>query len=351
MLDIINEIEPVDSAVYQACIDRFNDVAKPIGSLGQLESELARIGAMQRTAHIDISKKCLMLYCADNGVVAQGVAQCGQEVTTAIAQSVHRHASSVCVMADCVPADVFLVDVGMVDTVEGVEAHKTMCGTNDMTQGPAMGYDDAVYAINVGIDQARRRVAEGYNLIATGEAGIGNTTSTAAVASVLLACSPHMITGKGSGLSDEGLARKIAAIETAIALSKPDSSDPIDVIAKVGGFDIAAMCGTFLGGAACHVPVLVDGVISSVAALAACRLAPITRDYLVPSHMSAEPAAKMIVEELAMHPVIEAGMHLGEGCGAIAMMPLLDMSHAVYARAANFSDISVEAYDRDIACI
>ncbi len=351
MLDIVSEIEPADHDAYQACMDRFNNVAKPIGSLGQLEPELARIAAMQRTPRMDISKKCLMLYCADNGVVAQGVAQSGQEVTTAIAQSVHRHASSVCVMADCVSADVFLVDVGMVDTVEGVETCKTMCGTRDMTTGPAMGYDDAVHAIGVGIDCVRRRVAEGYNLIATGEAGIGNTTSTAAVASVLLGCDPHVLTGKGSGLSDEGLVRKIAAIETAIALNEPDADDPIDVLAKVGGFDIAAICGTFLGAAACHVPVLIDGVISSVAALAACRLAPLVHDYLVPSHMSAEPAAKMIAEELSLHPVIEAGMHLGEGCGAIAMMPLLDMSYAVYAHAANFNDISVEAYDRDIACI
>ena len=187
---------------------------------------------------------------------------------------------------------------------------------------------------------------QGYGLIATGEAGIGNTTSSSAVAAVLLGLPVEQVTGRGSGLSNEGLIRKQNAIRSAIAVNRPDPADPLDVLAKVGGFDIAAMTGAFLGGALYHVPVVIDGLISSVAALCAARLCPYLRDFLLPSHVTAEPAGKLIMAELGLDPIIHGDLRLGEGTGAVALFPMLDLAAAVYHNAASFDGIQVEAYTK-----
>ena len=187
---------------------------------------------------------------------------------------------------------------------------------------------------------------QGYGLIATGEAGIGNTTSSSAVAAVLLGLPVEQVTGRGSGLSNEGLIRKQNAIRSAIAVNRPDPADPLDVLAKVGGFDIAAMTGAFLGGALYRVPVVIDGLISSVAALCAARLCPYLRDFLLPSHVTAEPAGKLIMAELGLDPIIHGDLRLGEGTGAVALFPMLDLAAAVYHNAASFDGIQVEAYTK-----
>lgn len=340
----IEKILPADRAAFDACITRWNRIAKPLGSLGKLETLLARIAAVTGDSAIDIKKKCVLVFCADNGVLAQGVAQSTHEVTTSIARSLAAGTASVCVMAKTAGADVFPIDVGMVDTVEGFPCGKTACGTADMTVGAAMDREQCIHAIRVGMELVERKKAEGYRLIATGEAGIGNTTTSSAVASVLLGMPAEAVTGRGSGLSDAGLERKRMAIRQAIAVNMPDPADALDVLTKVGGFDIAAMTGAFLGGAVHHVPVVVDGLISSVAALCAVRLCPAVRDYLIPSHTTAEPAGKAIMRELGLEPMIDGGLRLGEGTGAAALFPLLDMAAAVYHHAATFEDIAVEAY-------
>lgn len=340
----INEITPVDDDAYQACIARFDAIAKPLGSLGELEHLIARIAAISGSADVDIQKKCVLVFCADNGVVAQQVTQAGHEATTAIARMLRDGRASVSAMAGTCGAAVFPLDIGMVDTVEGLPQQKLMYGTNDSTLGPAMPRETAAQAIRIGIQSVKQKKEQGYRLIATGEAGIGNTTTSAAMASVLLNLPPEQTVGRGAGLSDEGVAHKRAVVEQAIAVNAPDSADPIDVLCKVGGLDIAAMAGLFLGGAMYHIPIVMDGLISSVAALCAARLSDAVRGYILPSHQSGEPASGAILQALELRPILHAGMRLGEGTGAVALFPLLDMAAAVYHNGATFASIVLDAY-------
>ncbi len=340
----LHNAKPVDESACAACKARWNNIAKPLGSLGKLETVLSQIAAITGSTNIHIEKKCVLVFCADNGVLAQGVAQSTHDVTTAIARSLAAGTASVNAMAAAAGADVFPIDVGMVDEVTEIPSYRIAAGTADMTQGPAMLREQAVQAIRTGMELVREKKAAGYQVIATGEAGIGNTTTAAAIASVLLSLPVEEVTGRGSGLSDAGLLRKQNAIRRAIARNSPDRGDPIDVLAKVGGFDIAAMCGAFLGGAMYRVPVVIDGLISSVAALCAARLCPAVRGYLIPSHLTAEPAGIRIMEELSLDPLLHGELRLGEGTGAVALFPMLDMAAAVYHNAATFGGIRVEAY-------
>lgn len=340
------QIQPVSEEARQLCERKWNLVAKPLGSLGQLESMIIRCAGIARTALPELGKKCVLVFCADNGVVANGVAQSDYKVTTSIAESMVRHTTSVCTMAKTAGADTFPIDIGMRETVPSMIDRKLMNGTRDFTVDTAMDRETAVRALEVGINMVAERVQEGYQVIATGEAGIGNTTTSSAVTSVLLDMPVETVTGRGSGLSNAGLQRKIDTIRKGIELHRPDASDPIDVLSKVGGLDIAGMAGAFLGGAIYGVPVIADGLISMVAALIAVRLNPLVKDYILPSHLTEEPAGIALCRELDVQPIINAGMRLGEGTGAVALMPLLDMANAVYRHAASFEDISVEAYQK-----
>lgn len=340
----IAQIEPADAAAYRACAARWNRTAKPIGSLGKLEELLKRIAAIDKSPQIDLRRKCVLVFCADNGVLAQGVAQSTSDVTTAIGRSLAAGTASVSVMARAARADVFPIDMGMAETVPGLLNRRLGPGTADISQMPAMDRETAKRGILTGIELVRQRKEEGYRIIATGEAGIGNTTTSSAMASVLLGCPPEQVTGRGSGLTDEGLTRKCGAIRQAIRVNQPDPTDPIDVLSKLGGFDLAGMTGAFLGGALFHVPVVIDGFISMVAALCAVRLCPAVRDYILPSHMTAEPAGKLLMAQLGFDPILCGEMRLGEGTGAVALFPLLDLAAAVYHDAATFDQIQVEAY-------
>lgn len=344
--NLISNIKPASKEAYDACIYHFDHIAKPVGSLGKLETLLATIAGAGGTPKIDISKKCVLVFCADNGVLAQGVAQSTHDVTTAIANSLVRHTTSVNAMAASCGADVFPIDMGMIDQVDGLLPHSVARGTKDISAEPAMTMKQATQAILTGMNLVKERKEEGYRLIATGEAGIGNTTTSSAILSCLLNVPVEQVTGRGSGLTDEGLLRKQNAIKKAIQINQPNTSNPLDVLAKVGGFDIAGMVGAFLGGALYGIPVIMDGFISGVAALLAVRLCPDVKDYILPSHISAEPAGQMLMQALGFQPVLHADMRLGEGTGAVALMPLLDMAASVYWNAASFDDIHVEAYEK-----
>ncbi len=343
-MERIKRIQPVDLQAKAACAANWNKIAKPLGSLGKLEALLQQIAAITGSPEMNFGRRAVLVFCADNGVLAQGVAQSTHEVTTAIARSLAAGTASVNAMAKAVGTDVYPIDMGMVDQVPEVRNCRIAAGTADMTQGPAMTRAQAEQAIVSGMDLVKELKERGYGLIATGEAGIGNTTSSSAVAAVLLDLPVEVVTGRGSGLTDAGLLRKQEAIARAIDLNRPDKSDPVDVLSKVGGFDIAAMTGAFLGGALYRVPVIVDGLISSVAALCAAQICPLVKDYMIPSHLTAEPAGVKIMEELAIDPVIHGDLRLGEGTGAVALLPLLDMASAVYHKAATFDGIRVEAY-------
>jgi nicotinate-nucleotide--dimethylbenzimidazole phosphoribosyltransferase len=321
-------------------------VAKPVGSLGKLEGLLARIAAVTSSVDIDIGRKAVAVFCADNGVTRKGVANGGFEVTTAVCGMLGAGKASVNMMAKACGAEVFPVDIGMVDTVRGLADQKLMRGTNDITESPAMSRETAERAVMIGVETVKELKDKGFRLIATGEAGIGNTTTSSAICACLLSCPASEVTGRGAGLSDDGLIRKIAAIEQAIALNRPNPADPMDVLHKVGGLDIAAMAGLFLGGAACRVPIVMDGFISGAAALIATRLCADVSGYILPSHESGEPGARFIAEALGFSPVLQAGMRLGEGTGAVAVFPLLDMTLAVYRDAATYADIQVSHYTR-----
>ncbi|MDR1688969.1 MAG: nicotinate-nucleotide--dimethylbenzimidazole phosphoribosyltransferase [Clostridiales bacterium] len=339
--NLISSIKPVNTEAAKACEARFNNVAKPIGSLGKLESLVMQIASVTGSAEVSLNRKAVVVFCADNGVAQSGASLYGHEVTTAIAKLLALGKSSVSVMAESCEAQVFPVDIGMVDTVNGLRSCKLMSGTNNIAKEAAMSAETAEKAIITGINTVKELKEKGYNIIATGETGMGNTTTSSAVCSVLLGRPAREVTGRGAGLDDAGLLRKIAAIEQAIEVNKPDADSPMDVLHKVGGLDIAAMAGLFLGGAIYNVPIVMDGFISGAAALIAVRLCPLSRGYILPSHKSFEPGARIILEELNFSPVIDADMRLGEGTGAAALFPLLDMALAVYNNAATYDDIQV----------
>lgn len=341
-------ISPFDPAVYQAVRKRWDEVAKPIDSLGDFEEIIARIGAVQGLETPDLEHRCVIPLCADNGVVAEGVSQAGQEVTLAVAKAMGTGNSSVCRMAEKAGVTVFPVDIGVNtdEEIPGVLSKKVACGTNDFAKEPAMSRSQTLAALQVGMDLVRTAKQKGFSLICTGEMGIGNTTTSAAVASALLSMPVREVTGRGSGLDDGRFAKKVRILEQAAEKYNLISADPLTVLSAVGGLDIAGMAGIMIGGACYRVPVILDGVISCTAALAAVRLCPETKEVLIASHQSREPAAEKLLEALGLHPVIRAGMALGEGTGAVMLCPLLDLAMALYADRLTFDDLEMEPYSR-----
>ncbi len=334
---------PDENAARQARA-HWDAIAKPLNGLGRFEEMVVKIAALIGKPQVRVDKRAVVVLCADNGVVAEGVTQTDASVTAAMAGQIRDHRSSVCLMSASAHADVFAVDMGMLTCVDGVDGCHIADGTGNIAVGPAMSREQAGQAIAYGMELVKGYAQQGYELLATGEMGIGNTTTSSAVAAVLLNMPVETVTGRGAGLSDAGLRRKCAAITRAIEVNQPDHNDALDVLAKVGGFDIAGMVGIFLGGALYRVPVLIDGLISSISALIAARLCPNSRCAMLASHTSAEPAAAAILNELGLTAVLHAGMKLGEGTGAVCMMPLLDMALSVYHNSAAFADTGIEQY-------
>ena len=341
--ETIENITPLDSKAVEASWQHWDALAKPLRSLGKLETVIARIAGMTRNPRVDISKKGLIVMCADNGVVEEGVTQTGQEVTAQVAENFLIDKASTSIMCHYTGTDIFPVDIGIYrDT--NIRNCKIAYGTRNFAKEPAMTREEAIKAVETGIAIAKEKKNEGYGILATGEMGIGNTTTSSAIAAVFLNRPAEDLTGRGAGLSSAGLAKKIQVIDDAIAKYHPDPGDPIDVISKVGGFDIAGLAGVFLGGALCHIPVVIDGFISSVAALCAMRMCPAAADYMIASHVSKEPAAVMLLEALGKDPLIHCNMSLGEGSGAVAVFPLLDMALDVYHKMATFDENNIDTY-------
>ncbi|MEG1240396.1 MAG: nicotinate-nucleotide--dimethylbenzimidazole phosphoribosyltransferase [Oscillospiraceae bacterium] len=344
--EALRQIVPADGDAMAAAQKRWDSVAKPLGSLGMLEKSVVRMAGIVGSPRVNIDRRAVIVMCADNGVVSQGVTQTGQEITALVTENMSSGITSVCCMAKVAGANVIPVDIGVATPVHGVNIlqKNILRGTGNIAIGPAMSRQEAIRAIEVGIELVGDLKKQGYGLIATGEMGIGNTTTSSAVVSVLLGREPGEVTGRGAGLTSQGLSRKIAAIGQAIAVNQPDAADGIDVLSKVGGLDLAGLAGVFLGGALYHVPVLVDGFISATAALAAATICPAAKDYMLGSHASKEPAGKLVLDALGLQPFLYAEMCLGEGTGGVAVMPLLDMGLAVYNEMATFEGIAMEAY-------
>ena len=345
--EVLKQIVPADAESMEKAKQRWKTVGKPLFSLGKLEDAVIRIAGIKGKPVYSLGRKGLVIMCADNGVVAEGVTQTGQEVTAIVAENFTKKETSVCLMAEVAGVDLFPVDIGMVADVPAVTRpeYKVAYGTKNMLKGPAMTREQAAQAVLNGIRIVRKLAEKEYDILATGEMGIGNTTTSSAVVSVLLEKDVEAVTGRGAGLSAEGLRRKVQVIREAIRLNEPDRKDALDVLAKVGGLDIAGLAGVFLGGALCHIPVMIDGFISSAAALCAVRMAPECRDYMLASHRSGETAGGMVLDALGLSEFIDCNMSLGEGSGAVAAMPLLDMGLSVYLKMSTFEEIKVEQYE------
>ncbi|MBQ8162627.1 MAG: nicotinate-nucleotide--dimethylbenzimidazole phosphoribosyltransferase [Clostridia bacterium] len=326
---------------------RWDTIAKPLYALGRLEDLVVQIAGIQGTADVRIDRRCALVFCGDHGVVEEGVSQCGSDVTALVAGSIVEGTGNINLMAAPAGADVFAVDMGMQTEVPGTISYRQGCGTGNMTRGPAMTRSQAEQAVHDGMELVGDMKRRGYQIAVIGEMGIGNTTAASAVASVLLGLPVEDVTGRGAGLSDAGLLRKKDAIRRAIRVNAPDPEDPMDVLHKVGGFELAGMAGAYLGGYRYHMPVITDGMIPSVSALVAARLCPEAASAILPGHVSREPVDRMIMEHLHMEPVIDAGMALGEGTGGVMLLPLLDMALRVYHGTHTFEHLGMEAYTRE----
>ena len=344
--DIIKRITPPDEAARQAAKAQWDSLAKPLGSLGLFETMIAKIAALRGDADVRIIDRRLLVFCADNGVVAQGVTQCGSGVTAKVAAALAEGRSSVSPMAKYADCRVIPVDAGMLDFPghPDVLDRRVRNGTGDISLGPAMTRDECLAAIKAGAALAMENAGDGADILLLGEMGIGNTTTASAVVSVLQGLDPAAVTGRGAGLSDAGLRRKRAAIARAVSVNRPDPDDPVDVLAKLGGLDLAAMCGAYLGAAAAKTPAVIDGFISAAAALCALRLCPGAEKVLLASHVSAEPAGQRLLDALGLAAPIRAGLRLGEGSGAVLLLPMLDMALAVYHSGQSFGRLGIEAY-------
>lgn len=346
--EAIKSVKAADKDSIEASKRHWDNIAKPLYGLGLLEQALTKIAGIQRTSDIHIKNKAIVVMCADNGVTAESVAQSDQSVTAIVSQNIGKGIASVNRMAAVANAQVIAVDIGVaIDLTEpNMRIEKVAYGTKNMAKEAAMTREEAISAIAVGIESVRRLKEQGIDLIGTGEMGIGNTTTSSAIASVMLGVPVGLVTGKGAGLSKEGIARKAAVIEKAIEVNKPLIDDPLDVLQKVGGLDIAGLVGVFLGGAIYQVPVIIDGLISGVSALLAAKLCPNSKDYMLPSHMGKEPSIQLLMETLGMEPIIHGQLALGEGTGAVLLFPMLDMAYEVYSENSTFEKVNIVAYKK-----
>lgn len=341
-------IESPDGEIRRKIKSNWDAIAKPLDGMGKFESMTAQIGAILEDEKIDISKKAVIIMCADNGIVAEGISQSGQEVTRLVAENMGKGQSSVGRMAAFAGADTIPVDIGINDPlpIPGVLNRKVRQGTRNFKNESAMTAEEVLQAIQTGIDIVEKCKKDGYQILATGEMGIGNTTTSSAIAASLLRCDVNEVTGRGAGLNDYGLMRKRQMIKEAIEQYNLYEAEVFRILQTVGGLDIAGLTGVCIGGAIYHVPIVLDGVISMVAALVAEKLVPGTKEYLIPSHIGKEPAMINISKALNMEPVIAGNLALGEGTGAVMLFPLLDMALEVYRESSSFSEIKLEQYER-----
>lgn len=333
-------IEPLNEAAMDAARRRQAQLAKPPGSLGRLEDLSVQLAGITGKICNKIEKKHLLVFAADNGVVAEGVASSPQSVTLQQTVNLTRHKTGASVLCRHFGCEITVCDVGVnaCVTAPAVLDKKIAYGTKNMAHEPAMTRLQAEKAIEIGYELARNTSAD---VLGIGEMGIGNTTTSAAVLAVLLDAPVEAVTGRGGGVTDEAFSRKKETIRKAIALHRPDKNDVVDVLSKVGGFDLAAMCGGFLGAAASRTPVVIDGFISAVAAVCAYRLCPAAAAYFVPSHASFEVGYRLAMQELGLKPLFDLGMRLGEGSGCPIAFEILSAACAVMCDMATFDQAGI----------
>lgn len=345
-----------DEEIRRAAKLRWDRIAKPIDGLGVMEELVCRIAAVRGQVLPELSDKGLILMCADNGVAKEGVSQTSQKVTTDVARLMGKRKSSVGVMTAGYPLRIYAVDVGIDsdELPEGVIDRRIRRGTESILRSSAMSESECLKALSVGMEIARKAREEGCGILATGEMGIGNTTTSAALLCAMTGITPGTVTGRGAGLSDEGLARKTEVVEKALEFHRKETgittasspAETLEVLRRLGGLDIAALAGVFIGGAMLGIPVVIDGFISAVAALAAEHLVPGCRACMLASHRGREKGSMEALTRLGLHPVIDADLALGEGTGAVLLFPMLDMAMSLYLHGTVFGETEIEAYQR-----
>lgn len=344
-------IGPLDQAAMRAARERQDNLTKPRGSLGRLENLAVQVAGITGRVEGRLDRRAVFVMAADHGVVAEGVSLFPREVTAQMVANFGRGGAGINVLARHTDTRVVVVDVGvMADTVSAPNLirKKIAPGTNNMVSGPAMTRAQAVAAVEAGIEVLEaERAATGLDLVATGDMGIGNTTASSAICAVLTGKSVEAVTGRGTGLDDAGLAQKCAVIRRALAVNHPDPADPLDVLAKVGGFEIGAIAGIILAGAAHRIPVVIDGFISGAGALIAAGLAPAVREYMLAGHLSAESGHALLLEHLGLEPLLSLAMRLGEGTGACLGMFLVAAAAGIQAEMATFQEAGVAGVPED----
>ncbi len=340
------EIKPLDAAAMQRAQTRWHNIAVPLDSLGKLQDIIVQCAGIFGDDCVNLHKKVTLVLCADNGIVAQGVSQSGQEITRIVAENMTCEKATIAILNAQHGAKVHVVDIGMASDSDNpnIICKKIMHGTHDFSQQKSMSKSQAQQALETGIALVRDLKKQDYRLIATGEMGIGNTTTSSAILAVLLGKSASEVTGRGAGLSSEGLCRKIALIDAAIAMHQPDNEDMLDVLSKVGGLDIAGLAGVFLGGAIYRVPIVMDGFISCTAALVATKIDPRVKDFIFASHVSAEPAGQLVLDALGIEAMLHLNMRLGEGSGAAMAFPIFEMANVIYDQMSDFAEVNIAQY-------
>ncbi len=347
---VIKRIGPVDGGSFAYTQKRLDSLTKPLGSLGQLEEIAKHLVAITGKENPSIKNKVIFTLAGDHGVVEERISAYPKEVTPQMVYNFLRGGAGINVLAKHIGAKVIVVDMGIAIKIQNskfkiqnFKDKKINFGTKNFTKGPAMTREEAIKSIEVGIElvEEELKTGEGIHLLGTGDMGIGNTTASSAITAVITSEPIEKVTGRGTGIDDEKLRNKIKIIKKALELNKPNPKDAIDVLSKVGGFEIGGLAGIMLAGAAYKIPVVVDGFISGAAALIACALQPITRDYLIAGHCSQEPGHKIQLNWLGLKPILNLDLRLGEGTGAVLAMNLVEASIKILTEMATFDSAGV----------
>ena len=336
-------IRPLNTAAMQNARARLDSLLKPPGSLGRLESIAEKLAGITGRVGGNIGKKTIIVMCGDNGVTDEQVSSFPRSISTLVAETMLKGLSGVSVLAKHAGADLVIVDLGLDGDIADrhVIDRKIRRGTANITKGPAMSREEAVRAIETGIEIANHAVDEGAGILGTGEIGIGNTTTASAVLHALTGIGLDEVVGRGAGLTDEGLLRKKDVIRRAIELNQPVADDALDVLSKVGGLDIAGLAGCYLAAAARRVPIIIDGFIAGSAAVAASRMHTGVRDFMFTSHASAEPGTATISNALGLEPMLALDMRLGEGTGAALAFHIIEAALKIVNEMGTFKDIGM----------
>jgi len=340
----MRQIMPLDTDAMQQARARQDILTKPRGSLGRLEELSIQVAGITGQARPRIKDKVIVTMAGDHGVVAEGVSAYPSEVTVQMVYNFLRGGAGINVLAHHVGARVVIVDMGVAGELEpqpDLVDHKVALGTRNMAQGPAMSRDQAIQAVEAGIEVVERELAKGMDIVGVGDMGIGNTTPASAITAVITGAPVAEVTGRGTGIDDEQLQHKIEVIEQALEINQPDPDYPLDVLTKVGGFEIGGIAGVAIGAAAHRIPVVIDGFVAGAGALIAAGLAPQVKDYMIAAHQSVESGHRLILDYLGLTPLFDFGLRLGEGTGAALGISIVEAGVKILNEMATFGQAGV----------